>query len=136
MKAFPMFQKLLLSTALLLFVSISTTASAKHSGSNPIPLFTPALFPGGELALSQFIAKNLQYPMEARENGVEGKVEVRFLIDKNGSLKEVEIIQGIGSGCDQEIERVLMKSPTWTPAKYKGQSVGIYKKMAILFELT
>lgn len=70
--------------------------------------------------------------MQARENGV----EVRFLIDKNGSLKDIEILQGIGSACDQEIKRVLEKSPTWTPAEYKGQSVGIYKKMAISFELT
>lgn len=131
-----MFQKLLLSTALLVLMTFSISASTKQLAPDPVPLFTPALFPGGELALSQFIAKNLQYPMEARENGVEGKVEVRFLIDKNGSLKEVEILRGIGSGCDREIERVLLKSPTWTPAKYKGQSVGIYKKMAISFELT
>ncbi len=136
MKTFPHFPKLLFLTVLFILSVLNVQASTTPPSTEPVPLFTPANFPGGEMALSQFIAKNLQYPMQARENGVEGKVEVRFLIDKNGNLKDIEILQGIGSGCDQEIERVLRKSPTWTPAKYKGQSVGIYKKMAISFELT
>ncbi|MBX2870858.1 MAG: energy transducer TonB [Saprospiraceae bacterium] len=136
MKTFPNIPKLLLLAATLFLSVFPTQAWTTPIETSPVPLFTPANFPGGELALSQFIAKNLQYPMQARENGIEGKVEVRFLIDKNGSLQDIEILQGIGSGCDQEIERVLKNSPTWTPAKYKGQSVGIYKKMAISFELT
>ena len=77
-------------------------------------------FPGGEVKLVEYIAKNLNYPQEAIEKGIEGRVFVGFIIDVDGSVTDVKLLRGIGGGCDEEAIRVIKSLPKWRPAKQNG----------------
>ena len=88
-----------------------------------------ASFKGGLKAYAKFLRKNLKYPKQARRMGIQGKVYVEFIITKDGSLKDIKAIKGIGAGCDEEAVRVISLSPKWNPAKQRGRAV--YQKMVI-----
>jgi len=85
----------------------------------------PAQFPGGEQALMAFIAKNVHYPEMAKENGIQGKVAVSFVIDKDGSITDVVLMRGLKGcpECDNESIRVVKMLPKWTPGKQNGKAV-------------
>lgn len=83
-----------------------------------------------------FIAKNLRYPDEARTKGIEGKVFSKFIVEKDGSITNVEIVKGIGYGCDEETLRVLKTSPKWNPGTEKGKPLRVSFTLPINFQLT
>ncbi|RZL46499.1 MAG: energy transducer TonB [Pedobacter sp.] len=93
-------------------------------------------FPGGMAAWSKFIQKNLRYPYTAQENGVQGKVFVSFVIEKDGSVSDVSLVKGIGSGCDEEALRVIKKSPLWKPGKQNNNKVRVRYNMPINYTIT
>lgn len=82
-------------------------------------------FPGGYQAMSDFIGKNLKYPEQATKNGVQGKVLVSFVVETDGSITDVKVIRGIGSGCDEEAVRVVKAMPKWQPAMKEGKAVAM-----------
>jgi len=82
-----------------------------------------AMFPGGEEKLMEFLSANLKYPQIARENGVKGNVYVKFIIEKDGSITNIQVVRGIGSGCDEEAVRVIKSMPKWEPGKQRGTPV-------------
>jgi TonB family protein len=90
---------------------------------------------GGPKALAMFIASRLRYPAKARENRIQGKVYISFVIEKNGSLSEFKVIKGIGSGCDEEAIRVLKLSPNWKPGAVKGFPVRTSYILPVSFQL-
>ena len=92
-------------------------------------------FPGGMTAFYEFIATNLEYPADAKASGLEGRVFVQFIVDTDGSLKDVKTVKGIGGGCDEEAERVLAKSPKFTPGKQRGKAVQVRMILPIVFSL-
>ena len=92
-------------------------------------------FPGGNAAFYKFVASNMTYPAQARRMGIEGRVFVQFVVDKDGSVTEVKAVKGIGAGCDREAERVLNSSPKWTPGKQRGRSVKVRMVLPIIFKL-
>ena len=92
-------------------------------------------FPGGNAAFYKFVASNMNYPAQARRMGIEGRVFVQFVVDKDGSVTEVKAVKGIGAGCDREAERVLNSSPKWTPGKQRGRSVKVRMVLPIIFKL-
>ncbi len=79
--------------------------------------------PGGYASFYKYVGKNIKYPSQARRMGVEGKVYLQFIVEKNGRLTDVKIIRGIGAGCDEEAKRVLEKAPKWKPGKQRGRPV-------------
>jgi len=87
----------------------------------------------------QFIYKNIKYPAIARENGVEGSVVIRFYIDKDGSVKEPQILKDIGAGTGSEAMRVVNMmngmSEKWTPGKQRGKPVKVYFNLPVKFRL-
>jgi protein TonB len=91
--------------------------------------------PGGMSAFYKYVATSLRYPAQARRMGIEGRVFVQFVVDKDGSVTEVKAVTGIGAGCDQEAERVLKSSPKWTPGKQRGRSVKVRMVLPIIFKL-
>lgn len=93
-------------------------------------------FTGGNKAFAKYLRKNLKYPKKARRMGIEGKVFVEFVVNKDGSLADIEIIKGIGGGCDEEAVRVLKNSPKWIPGKQRGKSVRVKMSVPIVFRLT
>ena len=92
-------------------------------------------FPGGEKALMDFVANNVKYPEEAKDNNISGRVFVGFVIEKDGSVNEVKILRGIGGGCDEEAVRVIKAMPKWKPGKQKGKPVRVHYTMPFMFKL-
>ena len=89
----------------------------------------------GMEAFYKYIAQNLKYPTEARQKGIEGKVFIQFVVDKDGSLTEVKAIKGIGAGCDQEAVRVIEGAPAWNPGQQRGKVVKVRMVLPITFRL-
>ena len=92
-------------------------------------------FPGGMGAFYTYVQKNLKYPNQARRMGIEGKVFVQFVVDKQGNITEVSPIKGIGAGCDEEAARVIKSSPKWSPGKQRGKAVKVRMILPITFKL-
>ena len=90
-------------------------------------------FPGGYQAMNDFIGKNLKYPEQATKNGVQGKVLVSFVVETDGSITDVKVIRGIGSGCDEEAVRVVKAMPKLQPAMKDGKAVAIQYYLPISF---
>ena len=91
-------------------------------------------YPGGEAALYQFLSSQIRYPPDALENKVEGKVFVRFVINPDGSITKVNVLRGIGYGCDEEAIRVVKMMPSWIPGEEKGQKVPVFSSLAVNFK--
>ena len=96
----------------------------------------PASYPGGLEAFTEFLKSEMKYPEQAQRLGVEGRVFVQFVVEKDGSLSDVIVAKGIGAGCDKEAVRVLEKSSVWEPGKMKGRAVRMKIVMPINFKLT
>lgn len=94
-----------------------------------------AEFPTGMVNLFKFISGNLNYPSNARENDIQGKVILQLLIDECGYIKESKVLSGIGYGCDEEAIRLTKIMPRWYPAKKAGKRVKSYYVLPILFKL-
>jgi len=92
-------------------------------------------FPEGYEKLSKYLRSNLKYPRNARENEIEGKVFVSFIVEENGNISEVNILRGIGGGCDEEAKRVIESMPDWIPGKQRGKAVKVQFNMPIVFKL-
>lgn len=90
---------------------------------------------GGYPAFYQYVQKKLKYPAQARRMGIEGKVFVQFVVDKDGSITEVKAVKGIGAGCDEEAVRVIQGAPKWKPGKQRGRSVKVRMILPITFKL-
>ena len=95
----------------------------------------PAAPVGGMQAFYKFVKKNLKYPSQARRMGIEGKVYVQFVVDKDGSITDVKSVKGIGAGCDEEAVRVITRSPRWNPPKQRGKPVKQRIILPITFQL-
>lgn len=93
---------------------------------------TPA---GGYQAFYDFIGNNLKYPNRARRMGIEGKVFVQFVVDKDGTLTNVSVVKGIDEECDAEAIRVLQKAPKWIAGKQRGKPVKVRMIIPITFTL-
>lgn len=85
--------------------------------------------------LYKMIGKTLRYPPDARRSGIEGKVFVAFVVEKDGSVRDVEVLKGLGGGLDEEAVRVMKLMEKWTPGKVKGKPVAQRIVMPISFKL-
>ena len=92
-------------------------------------------YTGGEAAMMEYVAKNIVYPQEARDKEISGRVFVSFIVEKDGSVNEVNVKKGIGGGCDEEAVRVIKGMPKWKPGKMKGEAVRVRYQMPINFKL-
>ena len=92
-------------------------------------------FPGGQMAMMEYLRKNIKYPNQAREFNISGNVMVKFVVDKEGNVKDVEIVKGIGYGCDEEALRVVKNMPQWKPGYQNGKAVNVYFHLPISFML-
>ena len=80
---------------------------------------------GGFKEFYKYLANHINYPEPARRAGVQGIVYVQFVVEKDGSLSHIEVLKGIGMGCDEEAVRVLKKAPKWNPGKQRGKPVRV-----------
>jgi periplasmic protein TonB len=93
------------------------------------------MFPDGDAALFKYLSENIKYPAVARDNGISGKVIVSFVVSKSGNIEDVQVVRGIGGGCDQEAERVVRGMPNWTPGKNNGKPVKVKYTLPVTFKL-
>lgn len=94
-----------------------------------------AQFPGGPGALNSWLSKNLNYPELAQQNGVEGKVIVQFVVEKDGSISSPVIARGVDKDLDREAIRVVRKMPKWSPGKNNGVAVRSKFTLPVVFRL-
>lgn len=93
-------------------------------------------FPGGQKALESFFEKNIEYPADATDNGVEGTVDLNFAVDEKGKVYAPKIVSdAIGYGIEKETLRVFSKMPVWTPGKIKGKNVKTKYTLPVKFIL-
>lgn len=95
----------------------------------------PPEFPGGMEALYKFFGKTIRYPGQARRMGIEGTVYVSFVVDADGTINDVQVIKGIGAGCDEEAKRVFQLLPNWKPGKQRGRPVRVRYTLPLKFTL-
>ena len=92
-------------------------------------------FPGGETALLKWLTDNMTYPTIAAEQGIQGRVTLRFVVRPDGSIDEVEVQKSLDPSCDKEAVRVVKKMPKWIPGKQNGNPVYVYYSLPIVFRL-
>ncbi|WP_114781961.1 energy transducer TonB [Botryobacter ruber] len=92
-------------------------------------------FPGGERAMFAFLAKHMKYPQQAINAGIEGQVFVSFVVSRTGDISEIQVLRGLGAGCDEEAVRVIQSMPKWTPGKQNGNAVPVRYNLPIKFTL-
>jgi protein TonB len=92
-------------------------------------------FPGGETELHRYLAENIKYPQMAKESGIQGRVFVTFVVERDGKVTDVRVLRGIGGGCDEEAIRVVKNMPKWTPGKQRGKPVRVQFNLPVKFTL-
>ena len=92
-------------------------------------------FPGGQGALMAFLSSNIKYPVVAQENGVQGRVIVGFVVEKDGSISDVKVMRSVDPSLDREAQRVVKAMPKWKPGKQNGSAVRVKYTVPVVFRL-
>lgn len=92
-------------------------------------------FPGGNTALMDFLSKNVKYPVVAQENGVQGRVVVSFVVERDGSITDVKVVRSVDPSLDREAARVVQSMPKWIPGKQNGSTVRVKYNVPVSFRL-
>ena len=92
-------------------------------------------FPGGQQALFEYLSKNIKYPVIAEENGVQGRVIVTFVVERDGSITDVKVVKSVDPSLDKEAQRVVKAMPHWIPGKQNGSAVRVKYTVPVTFRL-
>lgn len=92
-------------------------------------------FPGGQGALFEYLSKNIKYPVVAEENGVQGRVIVTFVVERDGSITDVKVVKAVDPSLDKEAARVVRSMPHWIPGKQNGSAVRVKFTVPVTFTL-
>ncbi|MDE6552146.1 MAG: energy transducer TonB [Muribaculaceae bacterium] len=117
--------------SILASLSIAATAMAQTAQSDTIP----ASFPGGEKAMSTYIQKNLKYPQPSINNGIEGVVNVKFIVKTDGALDKLSIVRLVDPDLEAEAMRLVKGMPAWNPATVAGTPVDSESNVEVVFTL-
>ena len=126
-------------TALIAFIiclQFSTSVLKAQSDTNSKPFVhidKPPTYPGGYM---KYINENIKYPKEALAKRIEGKVSIEAVIDKNGFIKNIRIMEDPGAGLGEEAERIIKSMPKWDPAIRGGEPIETKVKFPVYFTLT
>ena len=93
-------------------------------------------FPGGQAELFKYLSENVKYPVIAQENGIQGRVICQFVVNKDGSIVDVEVVRSGGdASLDKEAVRVIKSMPKWKPGKQRGKAVRVKYTVPVNFKL-
>ena len=92
-------------------------------------------FPGGNTAMMKFLSDNIKYPVIAQENGIQGRVICNFVVERDGSITDVQVVRGVDPSLDKEAVRVIQQMPRWKPGKQRGQAVRVRFTLPVVFRL-
>lgn len=90
-------------------------------------------FPGGEGAMMKFLAKYMRYPEESRDNGIQGTVVTKFVVNTQGKIEDVSVVRGVAPDLDEEAIRVVKLMPNWSPGSMKGEKVKVLYHLPVKF---
>ena len=127
-------KKLFLIMFFMAFVSVNAYSQSDDSDNSVYSMVDErAQFPGGQNEMLKYLQENLQYPEAAKANNVHGRVIVKFIVERDGSLSDIKVMKGIGSGCDEEAIRLIQSMPKWKPGKNKGKEVRVSMMVPVNF---
>ncbi len=92
-------------------------------------------FPGGNAAMMKFLSDNIKYPVIAQENGLQGRVITNFVVERDGSITDVQVVRGVDPSLDREAIRVIQSMPRWKPGQQRGQPVRVRFTLPVVFRL-
>lgn len=92
-------------------------------------------FPGGDEALNKFLSDSIRYPVEAQDKGIQGRVICNFIVMKDGSISDVQVVHGVDPLLDAEAVRVLKLMPNWKPGTHRGEAVNVRYTLPVVFRL-
>lgn len=90
-------------------------------------------FPGGRQALETYLSATVRYPSEAKKVGVKGRVFASFVVEPEGNITNIQLLKGLGYGCDEEAIRVVQNMPCWAPGSQSGRLLRVKYNLPILF---
>lgn len=127
-------KKLFLIMFFMAFVSVNAYSQSDDSDNEVYSMVDErAQFPGGQNEMLKYLQENLQYPEDAKANNVHGRVIVKFIVERDGSLSDIKVMKGIGSGCNEEAIRLIQSMPKWKPGKNKGKEVRVSMMVPVNF---
>ena len=127
--------KVTLMMLVLLFSFMTSTAQTKKNDMVFDVVEVMPQFPGGQIAMLQYIMKNIKYPEQAMKEGIQGRVAVRFIVEKDGSISDVKPILSVHPLLNKEAVRVVESMPKWTPGKHNGKPVRVRFNLPVMFKL-
>lgn len=92
-------------------------------------------YPGGQNGLFNYLSQSIKYPVIAEENGVQGRVIVKFIVERDGSISNIQVVKSVDPSLDKEAVRVTKSMPHWVPGKQNGETVRVYYTMPVTFRL-
>lgn len=127
--------KVVLMMLVLLFSFMTSTAQTKKNNMVFDVVEVMPQFPGGQIAMLKYIMENIKYPEQAMKEGIQGRVAVRFIVEKDGSISDVKPILSVHPLLNKEAVRVVESMPKWTPGKQNGKPVRVRFNVPVMFKL-
>lgn len=127
--------KVALMMFVLLFSFMTSTAQTKKNDMVFDVVEVMPQFPGGQIAMLQYLMKNIKYPEQAVKEGIQGRVTVRFIVEKDGSISDVKPVLSVYPLLNKEAVRVVKSMPKWTPGKQNGKPVRVRFNLPVMFKL-
>ena len=126
---------LILPVFILAFLVFPSNAAGQSTNEPYFAVDEMPVFPGGDVALLKYISNNMQYPENARDNNIEGKVIIRFCVTPDGTINQITVLKSVDSELDAEAVRVVKKLPTFKPGKKAGLPVPVWYMVPITFKM-
>ena len=127
--------KVALMTLVLLFSFMTSTAQTKKNNMVYDVVEVMPQYPGGQIAMLKYIMENIKYPEQAMKEGIQGRVTVRFIVEKDGSISNVKPVLSVHPLLDKEAVRVVKSMPKWSPGKKNGKPVRVQFNVPVMFKL-
>ena len=127
--------KVALMMLVLLFSFMTSTAQTKKNDMVFDVVEVMPQYPGGQIAMLQYLMKNIKYPEQAMKEGIQGRVTVRFIVEKDGSISDVKPVLSVHPLLNKEAVRVVKSMPKWSPGKHNGKPVRVRFNLPVMFKL-
>lgn len=127
--------KVALMMLVLLFSFMTSTAQTKKNNMVFDIVEVMPQYPGGQIAMLKYIMENIKYPEQAMKEGIQGRVTVRFIVEKDGSISDVRPVLSVHPLLNKEAVRVVESMPKWSPGKQNGKPVRVRFNVPVMFKL-
>lgn len=127
--------KVALMMLVLLFSFMTSTAQTKKNDMVFDVVEVMPQYPGGQIAMLKYLMENIKYPEQAMKEGIQGRVTVRFIVEKDGSISDVKPVLSVHPLLNKEAVRVVESMPKWTPGKHNGKPVRVRFNLPVMFKL-